>query len=298
VTIADGLIATATEEERHKWTTEDLAELLGAHSETQITSYQLLKQLKTEKKNPTVRYDQEQREQLAEAPKVVTPSSVLDGRPTQNAPYTHPTEQLIDEQRYELEEDLYNDQTTSNYRSRPIPKAVQRSTGKNISEVARMLTDDMKYSGNGEDEALDHKMRIFYDVCNRVSLPRELLMKAFPALLKGIALDHFYSHALSQRSLEEAVHNLKNFFEGLGFHRRNLNTWNSITLNTIIARPENTTKSTTECLRILINTLTKLKFGLEPSLRSNSFLNDKLVTACQSVPACKFATYDPPDDVG
>jgi hypothetical protein len=87
-----------------------------------------------------------------------------------------------------------------------------------------MLTDDMKYSSNREDEALDYKIRIFYDVYNRVSLPRKLLMKAFLALLKGIALDYFYSYALLQRSLEEAVHNLKNFFEGLGFHRRNFNT--------------------------------------------------------------------------
>jgi hypothetical protein len=87
-----------------------------------------------------------------------------------------------------------------------------------------MLTNDMKYSSNRKDEALNYKIRIFYNVYNRVSFPQELLMKAFPTLLKGIALDHFYSNALSRRLLEEAITNLKNFFEGLGFHRYNLNT--------------------------------------------------------------------------
>jgi hypothetical protein len=59
-----------------------------------------------------------------------------------------------------------------------------------------MLTDDMKYSSNREDEALDHKMRIFYDIYNRVSFLYKLLIKAFLVLLKGIALDYFYSYTL------------------------------------------------------------------------------------------------------
>jgi hypothetical protein len=59
-----------------------------------------------------------------------------------------------------------------------------------------MLIDDIKYSSNREDEALNHKMRIFYDVYDKVSLLYELLKKAFLVLLKGIALDYFYSYAL------------------------------------------------------------------------------------------------------
>jgi hypothetical protein len=49
-------------------------------------------------------------------------------------------------------------------------------------------------------------------------------MKAFLTLFKGITLDYFYSNALLRRSLEEAITNLKNFFEGLSFYRCNLNT--------------------------------------------------------------------------
>jgi hypothetical protein len=59
-----------------------------------------------------------------------------------------------------------------------------------------MLINNIKYSSNREDEAFDHKIRIFYDIYNRVSLPYKLLIKAFLALLKGIALDYFYSYTL------------------------------------------------------------------------------------------------------
>jgi hypothetical protein len=34
-----------------------------------------------------------------------------------------------------------------------------------------MLTDDIKYNNNRKDEALNYKIRIFYDVYDRVSLP-------------------------------------------------------------------------------------------------------------------------------
>ena len=156
-----------------------------------------------------------------------------------------------------------------------------------------MLTDEQKYSGDGQNESLDHKLTIFYDICNRVSLPAELYTKAFPAILKGIAQDHYYSNLLSQRPLPDVITNLKNFFEGPGFHRRNLASWNNLTLNHVIGLPENAEKSTQDCLRILINTLTKLKFGLEPELRTSAFMHNKLVTACQGVPVYKFAIYNP-----
>jgi len=220
--MADSFIATATEEERHKWTAENLADVLEEHGEDHITSRQLLRRLHPERRNSAERYSYEQ---LAGTAKVVIPSSPAEARTAYPSPNPIPTTmQPTSEQRYELVEDQYNGQTPPRNTTQGLPDASLRSAGKNIAEVARMLTDDMKYSSNGEDEALDHKMRIFYDVYDRVSLPQELLMKAFPALLKGIALDHFYSNALSRRSLEEAITNLKNFFEGLGFHRRNLDT--------------------------------------------------------------------------
>jgi hypothetical protein len=63
-----------------------------------------------------------------------------------------------------------------------------------------------------------------------VELPQEALMRAFPAMLKGLALDHFYNALLSQRTYQEACDNIRGFFEGPSYHRRNLDQWNATSL--------------------------------------------------------------------
>ena len=50
-----------------------------------------------------------------------------------------------------------------------------------------MYIEEQKYSGSSEDESLDHKLTIFYNICSRVDLPQELYVKAFPTMLKGLA---------------------------------------------------------------------------------------------------------------
>jgi hypothetical protein len=121
-------------------------------------------------------------------------------------------------------------------------------------------------------------------------------MKAFPTMLKGLAQDHFYNNQLSSRTLEEVCTNLRNFFEGPGYHRRNLDEWNSTTLASTIAK--NPEKTTYENVQLLINKLRQLQYGLSPALRNTEFLHNKLVTACQGSPACRYAVSDPPADLG
>ena len=142
-----------------------------------------------------------------------------------------------------------------------------------------MYTEEQKYSGSGEDENLDHKLTIFYDLCSRVDLPQELYVKAFPTILKGLAQDHFYNNQLSQRTVEDICNNLHNLFEGPRYHRKNLDKWNGVTLALVIAKTENANKTTYKYLQLLINTLRKLQYGLAPDLQSTRFLHNKLVTA-------------------
>ena len=67
-------------------------------------------------------------------------------------------------------------------------------------------------------------------------------MRAFPTMLKGLAQDHFYNNQLSHHTYEEACTNIRNFFEGPGFHRRSLDQWNSTSLASLTAEnPGNTT---------------------------------------------------------
>ncbi len=77
-----------------------------------------------------------------------------------------------------------------------------------------------------------------------MELPQEALIRAFPAMLKGLALDHFYNALLSQRTYQEACDNIRGFFKGPGYHRRNLDQWNAITLALVTAK--NPDKSTYE----------------------------------------------------
>jgi hypothetical protein len=168
------------------------------------------------------------------------------------------------------------------------------SSAKLISEVAKIYTNEQRYDGS--NGSFDYKLTIFLDICQRVDLPKEALMRAFPTMLKGLAQDHFYNNQLSNRTFDETCTNLRNFFEGPGYHRRNLDKWNSVTLASITS--ENPDKSTYEVVQLLINTLRQLQYGLTPALRSMEFLYNKLVTACQGSPACRYAVSDPPLDFG
>jgi hypothetical protein len=83
-------------------------------------------------------------------------------------------------------------------------------------------------------------------------------------MLKGLARDHFYNNKLSQQSFGDVCNNFKNFFEGPGYHRQNLDKWNSINLSSIMA--SNPEKGTYEAVQLLINDLQKLQYGLSPPL--------------------------------
>ena len=162
--------------------------------------------------------------------------------------------------------------------------------------MAKIYIKEQKYGGPSGSSSFDYKLTIFHDICQRVELPQEAIMRAFPTMLKGLAQDHFYNSKLSNRTFEDACTNIRNFFKGPGFHRRNLDKWNSITLATIAT--ENPGKSTYEVAQLLINELRLLQYGLSPALRSDEFLYNKIVTSCQGSPACRYAVADPPTDLG
>jgi hypothetical protein len=166
--------------------------------------------------------------------------------------------------------------------------------GKEIGIVAKIYTEEQKYGGI--DESFDYKLKIFYDICKRAGLPNTAYIDAFPTMLKGLAQDHFYNHDLSERPFDQACTHLRNFFEGPGYYRKNLDEWNATTLASIVQ--ENTSKTLYQCLQLLITKLRNLQHGLTHGLRTTDFLHNKLVTACQGIPACRIAISDPPADFG
>jgi hypothetical protein len=66
----------------------------------------------------------------------------------------------------------------------------------------------------------------------------------------------------------------------------------TLALSTVTA--ENPTKSTYKSVQELVNTLRKLQYGITPALQTIEFLHNKIVTACQGSPACRYAVSDPP----
>jgi hypothetical protein len=60
---------------------------------------------------------------------------------------------------------------------------------------------------------------------------------------------------------------------------------------------ENQDKKTSECLQLLITKLSEFQHSLAPSLQTIDFLYSKLITACQGIPACRYAVSDPPDNL-
>ena len=56
----------------------------------------------------------------------------------------------------------------------------------------KIYTEDNKYSG--EDNNFDFKLTIFYDLYSRANIPQEAKAKAYPIMLHGLALDHYYTN--------------------------------------------------------------------------------------------------------
>ena len=57
---------------------------------------------------------------------------------------------------------------------------------KNISKVAKQYENDHKYNRSSN---LNAKLDIFFDICKRNNVLAELYIRAFPIMLKGLALD-------------------------------------------------------------------------------------------------------------
>lgn len=176
----------------------------------------------------------------------------------------------------------------------PVATTLSTGHGRELSNLARMYTDEQKYSG--ENDSLVFKMTIFHDICTRADVPPEARLKAFPTMLKGLALDFYYSNVSisgTATTLDQVCYSIQAYFEGAEHKRSVLSRWNETTLKSTMSKTENDGKSMEVCLLLLIKDLRHLQFGLDPQLRSDEFIHNKLVNACQDIPACQYACFKP-----
>ena len=165
--------------------------------------------------------------------------------------------------------------------------------GQELSNLAKMYTDETKYSG--KNDSFTYKLTIFHDICTRADVPHEAKAKAFPTMLKGLALDYYYSNINKRTTLmlDEICYAMRAYFEEAEYEKGLLSRWNGTTLKSVINRTENEGKSMEECLHLLIKDFRHLQHGLDSEFCSDNFIHNKLITACQEIPACQYACFKP-----
>jgi hypothetical protein len=71
-----------------------------------------------------------------------------------------------------------------------------------LSIMIKMYTKESKYRGNRD--SFNFKLAIFYDICGRADIPYKAKAKAFPIMLKGLALDFFYlNNTINKSSFQD-----------------------------------------------------------------------------------------------
>jgi uncharacterized UPF0160 family protein len=82
---------------------------------------------------------------------------------------------------------------------------------------------------------------------------------------------------------------MRNYFEDVEYRRDILSKWNNLILKSMMTSNED--KSIEECLQLLIKNLRHLQHDLNSKLRSEKFIHNKLINACQNVIACSYACF-------
>ena len=71
-------------------------------------------------------------------------------------------------------------------RNEPTLKGYRRE----LSIIIKIYTKESKHGGNRD--SFNFKFTIFYNICGRANILYKTKAKAFPIILKGLALDFFY----------------------------------------------------------------------------------------------------------
>jgi hypothetical protein len=91
--------------------------------------------------------------------------------------------------------------------------------GKELANLAKLYTDEAKYSG--ENDSFSYKLTIFHDMCDRADVLQSAKLKAFSTMLKGLALDYYYSNMSTGIliTFDEVCFSMRNYFEGAEYRR-------------------------------------------------------------------------------
>ena len=77
-----------------------------------------------------------------------------------------------------------------------------------------MYTKEAKYSGR--NDSFSFKLAIFHDICSKTNVSLEAKMKAFLTMLKGLALDYYYSNISAggvAMNFDQVCYSIGNYFK-------------------------------------------------------------------------------------
>ena len=94
-------------------------------------------------------------------------------------------------------------------------------------------------------------------------------------MLYSITLNFYYKNKVTYTTFDSIYNAIYNYFKGPEYKRGVLIKWNAITLKTVIIK--NKSKSTGDCLQLLLNNLRHLQYGLNTNLYNDNFLYNKLI---------------------
>ena len=67
---------------------------------------------------------------------------------------------------------------------------MSKGYGRELNIIIKIYTKESKYKG--DRNSFNFKLTIFYNIYRRADVPHKAKAKAFPIMLKGLALNFFY----------------------------------------------------------------------------------------------------------
>ncbi|CZT07524.1 uncharacterized protein RCO7_09773 [Rhynchosporium graminicola] len=184
----------------------------------------------------------------------------------------------------------------------PVLTPTDKTWGKEISVFTKLYPEEMKFKG--DSDSFSSKIRIFRDTCLRAEIPPKAYIKAFPLILKGAALEHYYFNLSSTPGAPLIVdfnsiyRNFIEHFENDEFARASLIKFNFLTLD--IVKAENPGRTLSECFDLLTTKVRQLRYSIPIEMpipqstleKTISTLKNYIVTYEHSHPAESFPAGD------
>ena len=87
-----------------------------------------------------------------------------------------------------------------------------------LSIIIKIYTKESKYGGNRD--SFNFKLTIFYNIYGCANVPYKAKAKAFPIILRGLALNFFYlNNTINKLSFQDICSAIQTYFEGLKYKR-------------------------------------------------------------------------------